>query len=239
MVDQLEQYRKILNSLGKRPRTVLEKILENGSVSTYELGELGYDQPPRAAQDLKEAGVPLKTTFGKHPETGSRMGIYSIDFDAEMNFGNGKGRRAFPKKFKQLLLKIYDKKCNVCNVQYPATALQIDHRVPYIVGGETDELDPGSFQLLCASHQRSKSWECEHCPNYKIKNLASCESCYWAYPDTDFAHVATIPEKRADIIWQGESEIADYLRLRKFAHLLEFTIPDAIKVLIKKALDKQ
>ncbi len=53
-----QRYAELLARLGKRPKAVLERILKNGSVSTYELGQLGYDQPPRAAQDLKEAGVP-------------------------------------------------------------------------------------------------------------------------------------------------------------------------------------
>ena len=234
MSDQLDKYRKLLDKLGKRPRTVLQKILENGSVSTFELGQLGYDQPPRAAQDLKEAGVPLKTSFGKHPESGARMGIYSIDLDSQLNFGSGKGRRAFPKQFRQNLLELHNHKCNVCNVKYPGTALQIDHRVPYIVGGEAENLDMNEFQLLCASHQRTKSWECEHCPNYETKDIDLCRECYWAFPESDFKHIATIPERRVDVIWKGKKEIAEYSRLRNFAESAGLKISDVIKRLVQK-----
>lgn len=41
--------------------------------------------------------------------------------------------------------------------------LQIDHRVPYEVAGESNELKTEDFMLLCGSANRAKSWSCEHC----------------------------------------------------------------------------
>jgi hypothetical protein len=56
--------------------------------------------------------------------------------------------------------------------------LQIDHRIPYEVGGDGDEseLNPEEFMLLSGSANRAKSWSCEHCENWntlKDKNLVS------------------------------------------------------------------
>ena len=42
--------------------------------------------------------------------------------------------------------------------------LQIDHRVPYEVGGDdkSETLNPDDFMLLSGSANRAKSWSCEH-----------------------------------------------------------------------------
>ena len=63
-----KKYEELLPKLGKRARKLLEIILEQGSVSTHELAKIGYGHPPRARQDLKDAGIDIITTFGKHPE---------------------------------------------------------------------------------------------------------------------------------------------------------------------------
>lgn len=230
-IDQ-KKIEQLLRTLGKRPRTVLEKIVENGSVSTYELGQLGYDQPPRAAQDLKEAGVKLKTTFGKHPETGARMGIYSLDPDQSGNNDNFKGRTAFPKKFRQDLFKHYDQKCNLCNSKYPSGVLQIDHRVPYLIAGDSEDLKIEDFMPLCGSHQRLKSWACEHCENVKSKEIKFCVSCFWAFPDHDYEHIAMIKERRVFVTWKDD-EIEDYVKLIDTSKKLSLSIPDTIKHLLK------
>lgn len=209
--DPLAPYRKLLTTLGKRPRTVLEHILKNGSVSTYELGQLGYDQPPRAAQDLKEAGVQLTTTFGKHPTTNARMAIYSLRGIDEAS--QGSGRRAFPKAFRREVLDQFQNRCNICNVEYADTVLQLDHRIPYIVGGEPDTLRVEEFQPLCGSHQRLKSWACEHCENRHAKKLDVCRTCYWATPDGDYVHIANRHERRVDLTWAGDGEIRMYSQL--------------------------
>jgi len=45
----------------KRPRTVIEHILEHGFITTEELKEkYGYNHPPRAARDVKESGIPIE-----------------------------------------------------------------------------------------------------------------------------------------------------------------------------------
>lgn len=154
--ERRKAYAALLENLGKRPRAVLEKILENGSVSTYELGQLGYDQPPRAAQDLKECGVKLKVAFGKHPKTGARMAIYSLADSAEAELQAAAGRRIFPSTFRADVLHAHGSRCNLCGTPYPPKSLSLDHRIPFIVGGESDDLRVRDFQPLCGSHQRKK-----------------------------------------------------------------------------------
>lgn len=235
----MAKYKELLEILGKRPRTVLEIILREGSVSTYKLGELGYDQPPRAAMDLKDAGVKLITSYGKHPKSGARMAIYSLaDENAEVQ-GSGKGRRAFPKALRKKVLDRFINKCSLCGEEYDPAVLQLDHRIPYIVAGDPKEFDPDDFQPLCASHQRSKSWACEHCQNREAKEINVCRSCYWAFPDSDYTHIATITERRTDVTWKGNKDGETYRRLRLLATRQGISIPEVIKSLVKTTLQKK
>jgi hypothetical protein len=206
-------YEALLQTLDKRPRAVLEKILENGSVSTYELGLLGYDQPPRAAQDLKENGVRLRVEYAKHPKTKHRMAVYSLAPDDDP-VARLAGRRAFPSKFRQDVLDAQGQTCNLCNCVYPMSSLQLDHRIPYIIGGEAAELRVADFQLLCGSHQRKKSWECEHCPNRERPDAAVCRQCFWAFPETDYTHVATLDIRRLEVTFSGPRETLLYDQFR-------------------------
>ena len=201
-----KKYESLLPTLGKRPRVVLEHILKNGSVSTYELGQLGYDQPPRAAQDLKEAGVKLNVVFGKHPKTGKRMAIYSLLNEEPQNEVKN-GRTAFPKLFKESLFAKHGYRCNICNSVYSSTVLQCDHRVSFILAGEVENLELDKFQPLCAPHQRAKSWECEHCPNRETKDENICKTCFWAIPDGEYTHIATRHERNVNISFKSDEEM--------------------------------
>jgi len=226
------KYKRLLAGLGKRPRTVLEILLKNGEVSTYELGELGYDQPPRAAQDLKEHGVRLVTTFGKHPKTNARMAIYRLAEDGEEVVGSSTGRVAFPKAFREEVFEHFNNRCNVCNVQYNARSLQLDHRIPFLVAGEAVEFRVPDFQPLCNSHQRAKSWECEHCPAREAAETTQCKTCYWAIPDGSYLHIAGRQERRADVTFVGE-EIAIYDALVKRAKTAKASVAETIKNALK------
>ena len=115
--------------------------------------------------------------------------------------------------------------------------LQIDHRVPYEVGGdgESIELNPDDFMLLSGSANRAKSWSCEHCENWQtLKKKEICLSCYWAYPE-DYAHVAMRQVRRVDLIWQNK-EVEQYERLKSDDKVSGQTIPEFIKKIIEKAL---
>ena len=63
------------------------------------------------------------------------------------------GRKVFSKEFKRLLVERSGCKCGVCLTDYEARYLQVDHRVPYEVGGEGGgERSPNEFQLICITN---------------------------------------------------------------------------------------
>ena len=57
------EFLELLESVeAKRPRTVIDHILEHGYITTEDLKErYGYNHPPRAARDVRELGIPLET----------------------------------------------------------------------------------------------------------------------------------------------------------------------------------
>jgi hypothetical protein len=208
--------RQIESVTAKRPRTVLDHILEHGSVTTAELKDLyGYNHPPRAARDVREQGVPLKTIRVPGPE-GRSIGAYTLDLEAAADSAKLGGRRAFPKELKDALVQRDGEVCAICGIPFPARALQIDHRVPYEVAGDVAEVDLDDFMLVCGSCNRAKSWSCEHCENWqKIKEVALCEDCYWASPDR-YSHIALEERRRLTLSWIGE-EVIDYDALEEKA----------------------
>jgi hypothetical protein len=58
-----QEFLDFLKSItAKRPRTVIEHILEYGFITSEELKHIyGYDHPPRAVRDVREHGVPIVT----------------------------------------------------------------------------------------------------------------------------------------------------------------------------------
>ncbi len=89
--------------------------------------------------------------------------------------------------------------------------MQVDHRIPYEIGGEHDEKDIEYFMLLSPSANRAKSWTCEHCENWEKKEESFCLKCFWAYPE-DYEHVAGRIEKVISIVFTGD-EIEDFNKL--------------------------
>jgi hypothetical protein len=191
----------------KRPRVVLEHILEHGHVTTQELRDLyGYNHPPRAARDVREQGIPLET-FRVVGRDGRRIAAYRLAFGRRAPAGTRRGRRALPKALKEALLERDGPRCHICWADLHPRYLQIDHRVPYEVAG--DRGDPASrpvdFMLLCSSCNRAKSWSCEHCGNWQEKRrVRVCRACYWAEPER-YAHIATIPHRRVVVTWARQT----------------------------------
>lgn len=108
--------------------------------------------------------------------------------------------------------------------------LQVDHRVPYEIGGEASHEDIDQFMLLSPSANRAKSWTCEHCSNWQIKDKTFCVSCFWAHPE-DYTHVADRQERKIILTFTGD-EIEDYNRL--IAMVGEDKAEETIKEAIKK-----
>jgi hypothetical protein len=224
----LKRIQKVKN---KRARIVLDHIVDKGFITTEELRtKYGYDHPPRAARDVREHGILLET-FATKSKEGRRIAGYRLATGRGSKKG---GRRAIPKKVKDALVREHGKRCAICNAWFDPTYLQADHRIPYEVGGEPAAIDLNSFMVLCRSCNRTKSWTCEHCPNWLTKDVNTCKTCYWANP-TDYQHVATIQIRRADVSWRGE-EVPIYDRLRRASLKAGQSVPEVIKQAIARLL---
>ena len=151
--------------------------------------------------------------------------------------GRLQGRQTFSKAFKDNLYVLSNGKCSICNGFFEERYLQVDHRVPYEVAGDTyAELNLDDFMLVCGPCNRAKSWSCEHCANWQTAKLPEiCLNCYWAKPE-NYIHVALREIRRTDILW-NEDEVEAYEKLKKLAAENEFQIPDYVKKVIKKHLD--
>jgi hypothetical protein len=210
----------------KRARFVLDSIVEKGLVTTEEINRAGYDHPPRAAQDVRDLGFRLKTIKVKH-SNGRSIAAYVFD-EGELEPGK-EGRRLLPKKERDALIHAAGDKCQICGATHN---LQVDHRIPYEVAGESQRGEEEPYQILDGSCNRKKSWACEHCPNWlEIKSLDVCRSCYWAEP-TNYAHVAMEQQRRADLVWIGD-EVKDFERLKREAERHKTSVPEEIKRIVK------
>jgi hypothetical protein len=212
----------------KRARFVLDSILQQGMVTTEDIRNAGYTHEPRAARDVRELGFPLKTLKVKH-SNGRSIAAYTLDLEKLQNPAMG-GRRALSKKEREEIIRIAGGRCQICT---STLNLQVDHRIPYQVGGESKPHDGEAFQVLCGSCNRKKSWACEHCPNaLELKDAAVCRSCYWFGLDS-YTHVATIEERRTDLIWIGKLETDVVDRLNREANIAGKRPSDYIKDILK------
>jgi hypothetical protein len=219
----LERINSITN---KRARVVLDALVEKGSISTTELQKAGYDHPPRAARDVVEVGIALKRVAIKRDD-GQRIASYIFD-ERELD-PSKTGRIVIAKKERDAIIERKGSKCNLCN---GATNLQLDHRIPFEVAGESQRNEDDPYQVLDGSCNRKKSWECEHCQNWlEVKDFNVCSSCYWANPD-GYTHVASRPERRVDLIWTGD-EVRTFETIKSSANRNGRTLCDEIKTRIQ------
>lgn len=196
--------------MSKRAELARDILLERGTVTTAELSQLGYDHPPRAIGDLKDAGI---TVLSKLINVdGRRMSQYTL---VDVQGGTEAIRRQLPKKFREDLYELFDYRCAVCGGDYSARELQTDHRIPFRIAGDPEVLDGQDFMPLCGSDNRAKSWTCEHCPNWTLKDPNMCRTCYWASPDA-YEHIAGVPERRLGLAMQGE-DVPMFDRIRELA----------------------
>lgn len=224
---------------GKRPKAVIDHILEHGFVTTEELAtQYGYEHAPRAARDVREEGIPLET-FRVKNSGGRSIGAHRFGDLSLMRKDRVGGRVAFSKKFKQGLAERDGLRCAVCSTAYEDRYLQVDHRVPYEVAGDTSPEDRKieDYMLLCAACNRAKSWSCEHCENWLVeKNPEICERCYWASPG-DYQHIALRPIRRLDVVWE-QDEITSYDQRKQRALAKQENLPDFVKAALKEHLEE-
>ena len=218
----------------KRAKTVIDHILKHGHVTTEELKNLyGYEHPPRGPRDVRELGIPLET-FRITSTQGKSIGAYRFADLSKIRSDALSGRKVFSKKFKQLLVHRSGCKCGICLTVYEGRYLQIDHKVPYEVGGEGGgESAPNEFHLICGSCNRAKSWSCEHCTNWTDnKQINVCQSCYWASPEA-YKHIALRQIRRLDVTWTQE-ETREYDQLSKIAKKQKQPLPEFVKAVLRK-----
>jgi len=209
-----KEFLDLLNSVeAKRPRTVIQHILEHGFITSQELKDTyGYNHPPRAVRDVREHGIPL-VTYRIEGTDGRRIAAYKFGNpnDAKNMLAKSAGRTVLSKALKQALIKKYGAKCFVYFEPMDEAVLQVDHRIPYEIAGEQNENDIELYMLLSPSANRAKSWTCEHCENWIKKEPEFCMKCFWAYPE-DYEHIAGKQQRIISVVFTGD-EIDDYNRL--------------------------
>lgn len=229
----LDHVRSITN---KRAKIVIDHILKNGFITTEDLeSTYNYNHAPRAARDVREAGIEL-LTFKVKSSTGKSIAAYKFGNFAALKTERLAGRINFSKKFKLSLYEKFHGRCSVCNGEFEERYLQIDHRIPYQIGGDTSaERNEEDYMLLCGSCNRSKSWSCEHCRNWKeILDSTICKRCYWGNP-LEYDHIALDDVRRLDIQW-SKDEVEQYEKLKLLAVTNSRSIPETLKDLLLEKL---
>lgn len=219
----------------KRPATVIKHILEHGYITSEELDNLyGYKHPPRAVRDVRERGVNIETYRVKSSD-GRNIGAYRFGTPIfkENTVSKVAGRTALSQILKKTLIDKYGSICFIYHQPIEERLLQIDHRIPYEIAGEQKGKGIDCYMLLSPSANRAKSWACEHCPNWEIKDISFCQECFWAHPE-NYSHIAG-QKQRKIVITFTDNEIEDYNRLIELAgkDKAENTIKELIQNFIK------
>ena len=221
----------------KRAIATLKVLLDKGSVSTDEISAMGYEHPPRAIGDIRDAGIPLVTGWATSGKSGRRMAVYTFGDPSQIQEGRVGGRSALPKKFKAALIERYGSIDCITGAKLDPGVLQIDHRIPYRIAGDVglEWHDVEAYMLLDGSSQRGKSWSCENCPNMQpaARDADVCKTCFWAYPDA-YEHIATVDIRRTDISWQGD-DVGVHDRLKAMAQQSGTTIAEMLKALARQS----
>lgn len=229
---------KILDKLNaitqKRPRTVIQHILKHGYITTEELeNQYGYKHAPRAARDVRELGIPLDS-YNVKSSDGRTITAYKFGDLTKMGTNHSKalGRTALSKALKKALAEKYGLQCFIYLQPMDESLLQIDHRIPYEIGGEENHDDIEQYMLLSPSANRAKSWTCEHCSNWQKKDKLFCMSCFWANPE-HYTHIADRHERQIILTFTGD-EIEDYNKLVALVGIdkAEAAIKETIKTYI-------
>ena len=204
--------RKLNSIKDKRPSIVIKHIIKHGFITTEELAnDYGYEHAPRAARDVRERGVNL-VTYRVKSSDGRNIAAYKFGEPVFIDNKVSKvaGRSALSSALKKALVDKYGAVCFVYLQPMEERLLQVDHRIPYEIGGEQeDKID--CYMLLSPSANRAKSWTCEHCPNWVKKDVTFCSSCFWTHPE-NYTHIAG-KEERQIIITFTDNEIEDYNKL--------------------------
>lgn len=239
-----DEFKEKLDSVTKkRARFVIDKILEQGFCSTQDIKDEGYEHAPRAARDVRELGIPL-VTFNMKDRNGKNIAAYKFGDWEEAKRSNQlaktSGRKQLTKQLKKALIDKYGCKCYLYDEKYSSRLLQPDHRIPYEIGGDPDDMtNLDYFMLLSPSANRDKSWACEHCENWKVRDVEFCKTCYYAFPE-HYEHIAGKQQKKIELIFDN-SDIDIYNKITAIANEHRLSRKDLIKRLLHYAenIDKE
>lgn len=235
------EIKKVLKSIkNKRAQVVIQHIIEHGFITTEQLEkDYGYNHPPRAARDVREAGIPLESYRVKSSD-GRSIVAYRFGDLSKITKGRLHGRQVFHITLKEDLYIEGLGHCYICSGHFEKRYLQVDHRVPYEISGDpkNDELNAQEFMLLCGSCNRAKSWSCENCKNWiEKKDPSICTNCYWANP-IKYSHIAEKDIRRLDIQWEGdEIKVYEYMKSHAEKHKIE--LPEFVKKILAKIITSQ
>lgn len=99
-----EFYEKLISVTSKRPKMVIEKMMQDGSCTTDELIQMGYSHAPRAKRDVIEQGIPVKMKMVKNQKTGKKMAKYMLgdweEYQSQNSLAKTKGRNNLSEKLK-------------------------------------------------------------------------------------------------------------------------------------------
>lgn len=144
MNDYPKEFLELLQSVtAKRPRTVIQHILEHGFITSEELKNIyGYNHPPRAVRDVREYGIPV-VTYRVTGKDGRSIAAYRFGDPSQAKniLSKATGRTVLSKALKQALIDKYGSKCFIYLDTVDESVLQVDHRIPYEIGGEHSEED--------------------------------------------------------------------------------------------------
>ena len=232
--------RKLAEEFVRKAKTgraviAVKAMLDTGFITTDDLNSMGCNHPPRAIADVRDQGIPVVTESVTNSD-GKRMARYRLGTAESIRAGLA-GRTNFTKKFRQALLARYGNVDCITGAAHPERSLQIDHRIPYRVGGDAglDSSNLEAFMLLDGKSQRAKSWACEHCRNFQeLKDSEICGRCFWANPD-EYDHVAMVAQRRTDIVWQGD-DIAIHDSLVAKAIASSIGLPELLRELGRRSL---
>jgi hypothetical protein len=222
---------------GKRSRIVVDHILEHGSITTEDLENYGYKHPPRAIRDVREQGLPMEMFWTKN-SAGRKIAGYRFGNVEAIRHDRLEGRRILSKEFHEQICGLHKSKCGICQTSYESRYLQLDHRVPYEVGGEPETPKVKEYMPLCGSCNRAKSWSCEHCTNWlEKKDPTICSTCYWASPE-NYDHMAMRQMRRLDVVWEGK-EVGDFEAVADAAKETDEPMPDFVKRVLRRAFFRE
>jgi hypothetical protein len=177
----------LVSNFSKRGNFVRDTMLTKGSVTRWDMLGAGYD--PVAVCDLTSLGVTVSTKMIS--EKGKSSMEYTLNPQAFID--RAESRMFMTPKERRRFFRSYGCKCLTCSLTLDPRSLQVDHRIPFIlVGNSLVKLEGYSaLKPACPSCNSTREDICRECIKKRGTNheVLECRTCYWAYPE-NYTHIA-------------------------------------------------